>query len=76
MLCYLGRKFHASLIIPVNNKRGKKGGQGGQEGKRERATMTTQPQAAWDYTEPRSLAHAHSALCVSIQKADKLGRAG
>lgn len=49
---------------------------GGQEGKREGATMTTQPQAAWDYTEPRSLAHAHSSLCVSIQKADKLGRAG
>lgn len=46
------------------------------ESKREKATMTTQPQAAWDYTESRSLAQAHSTLCVSIQNADKLGRAG
>lgn len=42
----------------------------------EGAKMTTQPQDACDYTEPRSLAHAHSSLCVSIEKADKLGRAG
>lgn len=53
-----------------------KRGRGGQEGSGEEATMTTQPQAAWDYIEPRSLAHVHSSLCVSIHWADTLGRAG
>lgn len=74
MLCKLGRISCMSNSY-CNDKEAKRG-QGGHEGKREGATMTTQPQAAWGYTEPRSLAHAHSSLCVSIQKADKLGRAG